>query len=141
MTLRRLAIAIAFVLTAGTSFAVAGRDECAGQGDGTPCIDDGNECTDDICASEACTHPYHPLGTLCTDDGNDCRADICSGDGVCIHPVEPAGTPCGNPDNTQCDNPDTCDGFGTCLPNTEPLHTTSDPRTYAPPTLTGSTNP
>ena len=58
-------------------------------------------------------------GTPCTDDGNDCTQDYCE-TGECIHPDEPVDTPCGNPDDTQCDDPDTCDGFGVCLDNHEP---------------------
>src|SRR2546428_12556056 len=34
-----------------------------------------------------------------------------------------AGTPCGNPADTECTNPDTCNGSGTCLTNDEPAGT------------------
>src|SRR6185295_6457188 len=32
---------------------------------------------------------------------------------------EASGTACGNPADTSCSNPDTCDGFGLCMTNDE----------------------
>ena len=65
--------------------------------------------------------PNHVLdGTPCSDDGNDCRDDVCA-TGVCDHPPHPVGTACGDPADTECDDPDTCDGAGSCEPNYEPL--------------------
>ncbi len=58
-----------------------------------------------------------PVG-LC-DDVNDCTQNLCSA-GLCVNPNEPTGTACGDPSNTDCDNPDTCDGAGGCLLNNEP---------------------
>jgi hypothetical protein len=57
-------------------------------------------------------------GTDCTDDGNDCNDDVCL-TGLCAHPPEPPGTLCGDPTDTECDNPDSCDGAGGCLDNFE----------------------
>ncbi len=54
-------------------------------------------------------------GSLCADEGNDCTQNVCNGAGICTHPLELAGTPCGNPSDTFCTDPDTCDGAGTCL--------------------------
>jgi hypothetical protein len=65
-----------------------------------------------------CELNLEPDGTACTDDGNDCTQDFCDV-GACIHPDEPVDTPCGDPNDTQCDNPDTCDGLGVCLDNNE----------------------
>ena len=118
--------------------------------DGLVCIDDGNDCTNDVCAGGGCTHPNKPTGSacgdpldrdcnnpdscdgagvcldniktdglICTDDGNDCTDDVCAGGG-CAHPDRPVGTTCGDGSDTDCDNPDTCDGFGSCLGNLEP---------------------
>ncbi len=50
------------------------------------------------------------------DDGIDCTDDMCNA-GVCSNPLLPAGSSCGDPSSSQCDNPDTCDGVGICLPN------------------------
>ena len=128
--------------------------------DGTGCTDDGNDCTDDYCQTGACIHPNEPVDTPCgdhsdsdcdhpdtcdgdgfclnnwepdlfpcTDDGNDCTDDYCDA-GECTHPDWPEGTPCGNHDDTQCTDPDTCDGSGTCLPNHEPNGTGCDDGLY-----------
>lgn len=52
------------------------------------------------------------------DDANDCTNDTCGGQ-VCSHTPVSAGTSCGDITDTACDNPDTCDGAGTCQPNYE----------------------
>ncbi|MHC5108431.1 MAG: hypothetical protein ACYTHJ_00965 [Planctomycetota bacterium] len=52
------------------------------------------------------------------DDSNDCTTDTCNGQ-VCSHTNLSAGTACGSVLNNDCDNPDTCDGNGTCLDNFE----------------------
>jgi hypothetical protein len=54
-------------------------------------------------------------GTPCTDDGNECTDDVC-GSGWCTHPGIAAGTPCGDPTDTVCTDPDTCLA-GVCEPN------------------------
>jgi hypothetical protein len=66
-----------------------------------------------------CLINNEPDGTVCTDDGNDCTSDVC-GTGACTHPAEAVGTACGDPSDTDCDNPDSCDGAGACLTNNEP---------------------
>ncbi|UCC29175.1 MAG: hypothetical protein JSU86_13345 [Phycisphaerales bacterium] len=40
-------------------------------------------------------------------------------DGICSHPNESARTPCDDPADTECDNPDTCNGSGLCLDDFE----------------------
>ncbi|MCH7591643.1 MAG: hypothetical protein IH989_02530, partial [Planctomycetes bacterium] len=76
-----------------------------------------SECDNpDTCDGDGVCEPNHELdGTLCSDDGNDCRDDTCLG-GVCSHPLSIVGTPCGDPTATDCNDPDACDGAGTCLP-------------------------
>jgi hypothetical protein len=111
-------------------------DSCDGGGiclinnepDGTPCTDDGNACTDDICDTGLCDHPYWPEGHSCGDGSDtDCTdPDTCDGAGTCLDNHEPPDTPCGDPSDTPCDNPDTCDGDGTCLVNYEPNGTDCD---------------
>ncbi|MCH9002060.1 MAG: hypothetical protein IIC02_05750, partial [Planctomycetes bacterium] len=75
----------------------------------------------DICdGSGGCDVNHQPDGLTCTDEGLDCTFDECGG-GTCLHPPILAGTPCGEGSNTQCDNPDTCDGAGECLDNFETI--------------------
>lgn len=50
-----------------------------------PCKDDGQLCTQDLCADGKCTHPATAEGGKCPDDGQACTQDICKG-GTCIHP-------------------------------------------------------
>lgn len=109
---------------------------------GTPCPDDGNPCTSDVCGlpegfSEAggfpytCQHPEKPPGTKCSDEKyeNDCGAWNCDEDAQCT-PVDPSkeGAPCDAdqkfctmveghsfPKNDECKK-------GTCVPGTEPTY-------------------
>ncbi|MBU0718227.1 MAG: FG-GAP repeat protein, partial [Planctomycetes bacterium] len=54
--------------------------------------------------------------TPCSDEGNDCTNDVCAAGG-CVHPFLASGAPCGDPSDTECTAPDTCDGLGACLNN------------------------
>ncbi|MCK4659813.1 MAG: SUMF1/EgtB/PvdO family nonheme iron enzyme [Phycisphaerae bacterium] len=104
---------------------------------GTPCPDDGNECTDDECDGAGnCTHPNNSAPC---DDGEYCNgADTCSGGSCSQHAgdpcvgggecnetcnegaencYDPSGTSCGDPTGDDCTDPDTCDGAGTCQAN------------------------
>ena len=88
---------------------------------GVPCGDPStSECDNaDVCdGAGSCDSNNQPDGLACTDDGNDCTLDECSA-GDCIHPFSPPGSACGDSGNTDCDNPDSCDGAGVCLPNFE----------------------
>ena len=61
-----------------------------------------------------------PNGTPCSDDGNQCTNDQCDGTStLCQHPNKTAGAACGSPSDTDCDNPDTCNGSGACQTNNE----------------------
>jgi hypothetical protein len=65
-----------------------------------------------------------PDGTQCTDTPDipgDCRIPGCY-TGVCVpgQIPETPGTACGDPSDTACDNPDSCDGAGDCQSNYEP---------------------
>jgi hypothetical protein len=58
-------------------------------------------------------------GTPCTDDGDECTNDRCSYSptGFCYHSAAEAdGWACGDQTDTDCDDPDTCSG-GACLDN------------------------
>ncbi len=123
------------------------------ESNGTGCIPDANDCTDDVCQGGFCTHDNSVVGTacgsigdtdctnpdscdgagvcldndeldgtVCIDDGNDCTRDVCQA-ASCSHPFEATGTACGDMSDTQCTNPDTCDGLGVCLNNHEPAAT------------------
>ncbi|RME41177.1 MAG: hypothetical protein D6788_01805, partial [Planctomycetota bacterium] len=102
-------------------------DACNGAGvcesnpkpDGTPCSDEGNECTFDVCSAGACTHPPKPIDTPCGDPSDsECdHPDSCDGAGLCRNNFEPQGVPCGDPSSDQCDLADICDGAGSCDAN------------------------
>jgi hypothetical protein len=105
-------------------------DTCDGSGTcqsnfvsaGVACGDPSDtECDNpDSCDGDGlCGSNNEPVSTPCTGDGNECTDDVCSL-GLCTHPFEPAGTACGDPGDTECDNPDTCDGIGSCRSNFEP---------------------
>ena len=82
-----------------------------------PDCDDDVACTSDTCdpGLDECLHV--PNDDAC-DDGNACTADTCDADIGCQHPPTTAGTPCGNPaPEGPCDDPDSCDGSGSCLAN------------------------
>jgi hypothetical protein len=57
---------------------------CTGQPDGTPCPDDGNSCTNDVCSGQVCTHPpNHYCGdgvcqSNCGETCSSCSSDCCS---------------------------------------------------------------
>ncbi|MFQ5413154.1 MAG: hypothetical protein ACE5E6_01720 [Phycisphaerae bacterium] len=103
----------------------AGVCEANNKPDGTPCSDEGNACTFDVCATGLCVHPPVPSGTACGDPSvTECDlADTCDGAGVCLENFVDADTPCGSAVDTDCDNPDTCDGSGLCSDNFEPSGT------------------
>ncbi|NOT00328.1 MAG: hypothetical protein HOP29_06840 [Phycisphaerales bacterium] len=93
-----------------------GIDSCAGgvcTAGTTPCTDPdlafcnepANECMD------GCTQPAQ------CDDGNPCTQEFCDVSGQCSNPPWPPGRACGSADNTDCTDPDTCDGAGLCRPN------------------------
>lgn len=92
---------------------------------GTACgseIDDA--CTDpDTCRKGVCRPNDAPRGTSCGDDGELCHFDDeCDGDGLCEDKgLWDVGTLCGNPTDTECDNPDSCNAAGQCVPRHEPF--------------------
>jgi hypothetical protein len=85
--------------------AIAGlisRDAGAGDG-GVPLVSDpGSD------AGAACQ-----LSAEC-DDGNECTLDECSA-GACRSVALPEGAACGDPQQSDCTQPDSCDGAGRCL--------------------------
>ena len=99
-----------------------GTDAClndAGAADGDVCGNPNDDDCDnpDTCLAGACQDNNEPAGAAppgACDDANDCTADACDGLGACTHPNLAAGAACGNPANSDCDNPDTCARSGTC---------------------------
>ncbi len=67
-----------------------------------------------------------PNGTVCRADAGDCDVqEVCDGSSSACpgDAFEPAATACGDPSDTDCTDPDSCDGAGTCLGNHEPITT------------------
>ena len=64
--------------------------------------------------------------TVCRGSASDCDvAENCTGTSAACPAdgFKSAGTACGSPADTECTNPDTCNGSGTCLANDEPAGT------------------
>ena len=111
-------------------------DACDGLGtcetnpkpDGTPCTEDGNECSVDICELGICTHPAEVQGTSCGDESDtECDdPDSCNAIGQCVPNFALPGIACGDSGQDQCDNPDICDGNGDCDPNFKEIFTPCD---------------
>jgi hypothetical protein len=63
---------------------------------------------------------FKPSTTECRASAGDCDvAENCPGSGPSCPSdgFQPVGTPCDSSSDTDCNNPDTCDGDGTCLEN------------------------
>ncbi len=112
-------------------------DVCDGKG---TCIDNGhaeegsscgdptdNECDNpDTCNKYGrCLDNFEPPNTPCGDHGLECSLDdFCNGGGVCENGgYAEEGTPCGDPSESECNHPDTCNDSGDCLDNLEPVNT------------------
>ena len=84
------------------------------------CADDGNTCTNDVCAAGVCTHPNNTAS--CADDGNTCTNDVCAA-GVCTHSNNTAS--CAD-DGSSCTN-DVC-AAGVCThPSNGTCNTATNP--------------
>ncbi|MCC6621773.1 MAG: hypothetical protein IT385_10995, partial [Deltaproteobacteria bacterium] len=92
---------------------------------GTACGDPSDTVCDDpdTCDSQGeCLVNHEVLTTVCRTDEGDCDVpERCNELGECPEDgFEPAGTTCGDPNDSVCDDPDTCDDSGVCLVNHEP---------------------
>ena len=63
--------------------------------DDTPCDEDDNPCTSDICQSGSCEHPPVTNDTPCDEDSLDCTNDTCQ-DGSCVPFAVDDCEPCRN---------------------------------------------
>ncbi len=83
--------------------------------------DDGIDCTVDACDEKnGCTRT--PDNSQCPPDANTCTDEFCDPLNGCVSAPVPDGTFCGDSNDTDCDNRDTCVG-GVCVPNYEPAGT------------------
>lgn len=85
--------------------------------DGTPCTDDLEGCTDDVCSSGVCTHPVQPLGFVCRASVGECDIEeTCDGVATAC-PTDAfvaVDTECTDTDLSDC-NDARCDGAGACV--------------------------
>ena len=97
-----------------------------GIAEGPEQCDDGNTISGDCC-SEICE--LETNGSPCGDDGNQCTSDTCNGQGTCIHPSVSNNTPCDDNDVCTDDSkciagecvggaPTTCDDQDSCTNDT-----------------------
>jgi hypothetical protein len=120
---------------------ICGGGVCGHDGDPCPGADGDGNCAESCDeATDACT-ASDPNGSACNDATFCNGADTCSSGACTVHAGDPCvggsecadscdepndscndpgGTPCGGGANTSCDNPDTCDGSGSCANNYEP---------------------
>jgi hypothetical protein len=96
-------------------------DDCRYEPADTPCGDGADtECTDpDTCDGSGTCLPNNATdGAACGDTGTECiNQDTCMAGACQDNGFKPMGTPCGDPADTECTDPDTCDGAGACQPN------------------------
>jgi hypothetical protein len=94
-------------------------DTCSGADPNGSACSDGLFCNGaDSCGGGSCSAhagnpcPGHNAGPNCGDSCDE-GSDSCTA-------ADSAGTACGDASDTDCTNPDTCDGGGACNPNHEP---------------------
>jgi hypothetical protein len=86
----------------------------AGVCDAEEYCDGAGACTADAKLTSECrAGSVCDVAEVCDGAADDCPADV----------YEPPGTACGDPGDTICDNPDSCDAAGSCLANYEPATT------------------
>jgi len=98
-----------------------------------PNCNDGRTCTVDSCNenTDQCDNILMPdkclIAGVCRNFGDPNPQSGCLECNPSISPTDwsprPVGTACGNPNNSECDNPDTCNATGICMSNFEDLGT------------------
>ena len=86
-------------------------DGCVFVPNQSPCADDGDPCSADVCQAGTCIHEPGNDGAACADDGDPCSADVCQA-GACVHEPGNDGAPCN--DDDPCTLEDHCKG-GLCM--------------------------
>jgi hypothetical protein len=103
---------------------------CDGKANGFPCRASAGACdVAETCNGVSPLCPADAKSTaVCRADAGQCDVAAESCDGVSndcpADAFEPAGTSCGSASDTECTNPDTCNGSGTCQANDEPATAT-----------------
>jgi hypothetical protein len=92
--------------------------------EGQTCGGGFGDCLEGRCAGGDCL-PFPTNEGLECDSGSECTVEVCRS-GFCNEENVPPGTPCGNPADTQCTDPDTCNATGFCLHNDEGSGTPCD---------------
>jgi len=92
-------------------------------------VETGEQCDGGACCDENCN--YRSVSFECRTSAGECDvAEYCTGASAACpdDSFEPADTLCGDQTDTDCNNPNTCDGSGNCQNNYEPVDTacTSD---------------
>lgn len=103
-------------------------DICGGCGDGV--VGSGEDCDPATPASNYCCNPatckWIPNGQADPQGSCSgapvCQVDVCDGMGACAFSAVTDGVACGDGSDSECDNPDNCQG-GACLVNIEPIGT------------------
>jgi hypothetical protein len=91
-------------------------DPCPGPDNDTNCAESCNEGADNCSAVD-------PDGSVCRPAIGDCDLQETCSSGACAADLfVAAATPCGDPSDTVCTDPDTCDGAGTCQGHNAPLN-------------------
>ena len=106
--------------------ALAGPSACIPPGGKAPCKTDNQCCEGAVCGGGLCKRGCK-INKVYYDNGainplNECQWCQASTNRF-GWTNRVSGTACGSPADTECTNPDTCNGAGSCLPNHEPVTT------------------
>jgi len=93
--------------------------------DGTSCGNAPSGICDipDTCSAGTCIDHVADSSTVCRSANGDCDvAEMCDGTSKSCpaNKFKPSGSSCGSSMKSECTDPDTCDGSGTCLENDMP---------------------
>lgn len=117
-----------------------------------PNCNDNLTCTQDSCneSTDSCNNAVLPgfcrIAGVCRANGEVNPGNTCQACNASANPngwsSRPAGTLCGSSVDNECDNPDSCNASGVCLPNFEPVGrpcgTATDTTCTNPDTCNGS---
>src|SRR5262245_19878772 len=100
----------------------------------TPCgspDDTACDAPDSCNATGSCVERVDPAGSVCLTGSGACDPDdTCDGSTTACAPVyADEFTPCGSPDDTACDGPDSCNATGSCIERVDPAGSVCQPGT------------